>query len=549
MSDILSTISTRRTLQTQPADTRQAKNHAGGYSFTIDDETRLRRFLILGTEGGTYYQSAAELTQDNAKIILAWAQAQTVRLVDLVVEISVAGRAPRQNPGIFALAAAASLGDAEGRRYALSKLAEVCRTGTTLFLFAGYVEQFRGWGKTLRRAVGDWYLREPDQVAYQAVKYRQRNGWTHRDLLRLAHPKPHPDALSTRNLFDWITHPAGDYYETSEMPAIVRDFMDAQEATRVGDLMTVIARGNGLTWEMLPTEFLNEATVWEALLGWGLPLGALIRQLPRLTRLGLTKSIGGQIARRLTDGAALAKARIHPVNLLVAAKTYAAGQGKGGDWTPDRVIIDALDEAFYAAFGAVEPAGKRILLALDVSGSMSQSAGGLPISCHEAEAAISLVTMATEPTCDVVGFTAGGWTASGRHRRLGWGYSGYSNPGITELPISPRQRLDDVVHTINRQRFGATDCALPMLWAQAQRRVYDTIVIMTDNETWAGSVHPHQALTDYRRATGVDTRLVVAGFASTGFSIADPADPGSLDIVGLDSAVPQLISDFSRADV
>jgi 60 kDa SS-A/Ro ribonucleoprotein len=74
------------------------------------------------------------------------------------------------------------------RRAALNALPEVCRIGTHLFHFAGYVEQFRGWGRALRRAVGEWYERRSTKLAYQAVKYRQRDGWTHRDLLRLAHP-------------------------------------------------------------------------------------------------------------------------------------------------------------------------------------------------------------------------------------------------------------------------------------------------------------------------------------------------------------------------
>ena len=58
-----------------------------------------------------------------------------------------------------------------------------------VFRFATFVEGFRGWGRSLRRAVGAWYAaRSPDVLAYQAVKYRQREGVTHRDVLRLAHP-------------------------------------------------------------------------------------------------------------------------------------------------------------------------------------------------------------------------------------------------------------------------------------------------------------------------------------------------------------------------
>ena len=33
---------------------------------------------------------------------------------------------------------------------------------------------------------------------------------------------------------------------------------------------------------------------------------------------------------------------------------------------------------------------------------------------------------------------------------------------------------------------------------------------------------------------------------ATEFSIADPTDPGMLDVVGFDAAVPSLISEFAR---
>ena len=124
----------------------------------------------------------------------------------------------------------------------------------------------------------------------------------------------------------------------------------------------------------------------------------------------------------------------------------------------------------------------------------------------------------------------------------GWGYA----DGLTPLAISPRQRLDDAVKTVSDLPFGGTDCALPMLYAQAHEREIDTFVIYTDSETWAGDVHPAQALRDYRHASGIDARLVVVGMVSNGFSIADPNDPGMLDVVGFDTATPQLISDFAR---
>src|SRR5439155_19904406 len=150
---------------------------------------------------------------------------------------------------------------------------------------------------------------------------------------------------------------------------------------------------------------------------------------------------------------------------------------------------------------------------------------GVPgLTPRVASAALALVTAATEPQHEIVGFFT----------------------RLKPLAISPRQRLDDAVKTVSNLPFGGTDCALPMLYAKAERRQVATFVISTDSETWAGDIHPVQALRDYRHASGIEARLVVVGMVSNGFSIADPADPGMLDVVGFDTATPQLISDFAR---
>jgi 60 kDa SS-A/Ro ribonucleoprotein len=66
-----------------------------------------------------------------------------------------------------------------------------------------------------------------------------------------------------------------------------------------------------------------------------------------------------------------------------------------------------------------------------------------------------------------------------------------------------------------------------------------------DSETWAGDIHPAQALRRYRERTGIVARLTVVGMVANGFTIADPDDAGMLDVVGFDTAAPQLISDFA----
>ncbi|MDR1392838.1 MAG: hypothetical protein LBJ62_02550 [Bifidobacteriaceae bacterium] len=123
------------------------------------------------------------------------------------------------------------------------------------------------------------------------------------------------------------------------------------------------------------------------------------------------------------------------------------------------------------------------------------------------------------------------------------------NGAVSRLAISSRQRLDDVLTTLADLPFGGTDRALPMTWADRRKVPVDTFVVYTDNETWAGRVHPFQALKSYREKTGIGAKLVVVGMTATDFSIADPSDAGMLDVAGFDAAVPTVISDFARADM
>ncbi|AYF73512.1 TROVE domain-containing protein [Nocardia yunnanensis] len=473
--------------------------------------------------------TARELTQENAAVVIDFARKDTAGLVAEIVAVSTSGRAPKPNPALFALAAAASLGDVEGRRTALEALPLVARTGTHLFLFARYIEQFRGWGRCLRRGVARWYTEKSvADLAFQAVEYRQREGWTHRDLLRLSHPETEQD--ERRRLFDWICGRA----TSLDGLRLIEGFQRAQSAP-VAQLPELV-REYRLSWEMLPDEGLTDARVWEALLDNGLPQTALLRQLPRLTRLGLLSPLGARtvsVAAQLADRDRLRKARVHPVNVLVALRTYAAGRSACGEstWEPSRPIVDALDAAFYAAFEAVEPAGKRHLLALDVSGSMTAQISGLPLSAREASAALALVTASIESACEIVGFTSVG--------------GGRREAALTPLSIGPRQRLDDAIAAVSDLPFGGTDCALPMLYALDRKLDVDVFVVVTDNETWAGNVHPHQALARYRRQVNPAAKLVVIGMTATNFTIADPADAGTLDVVGFDSSVPTLLADFA----
>jgi 60 kDa SS-A/Ro ribonucleoprotein len=547
---LLEQATEKKTPQSQPIPGKKMeRNNAGGFVFKVDSWTQLERFLILGSPGGTYYVGERELTKENVDNVRACIETDGLRTVQMIRDISLAGRAPKNDPALYALALAASTKDQKTVDAALAALPAVARIGTHLFTFAAFVDTMRGWGPALRRAVGAWYLeKQPDKLAYQLVKYQQRNGWAHRDLLRLAHPKASASLGNpSSSLLRWAVKGA-----EPDKP-VASTLIDAFESAKKADEKTLIGliREHGLTREMIPTEHQKSPAVWGALLD-KMPIGAMIRTLGRMGSVGLLKPLSdasANVVSQLSNRESLRKARVHPIQVLSALLTYQQGHGQRGSltWTPVPQVVDALNDAFYAAFEFVPPTGKRFYLGVDVSGSMSSGLiSGVPgLTPRMGAAAMTMLAARTEPNYYAAGFSDGSRVKGAVRGQTMHSFAGsrYA-PSMEQLPISKAQRLDSVMKLMENVPMGGTDCSLPMLDALHNKLSVDCFIVYTDNETWAGSIHPKQALDQYRQKMGIDAKLVVCGMTATDFSIADPSDAGMIDIVGFDTSVPTLISGF-----
>src|SRR5213075_2788207 len=124
----------------------------------------------------TYYIAERDLVKQNHDAIVRCVKADGIRVVNRIVEISDAGRAPKNDPAIFALALVVTHGDAPAKAHAFANLAKVCRIGTHLFHFAEYANALRGWGRGLRHAVGRWYVeREAGNLAHPKAPSAQHD--------------------------------------------------------------------------------------------------------------------------------------------------------------------------------------------------------------------------------------------------------------------------------------------------------------------------------------------------------------------------------------
>lgn len=555
-------VAAATTPQTSPLPgSTQTRNDAGGYGWRVDHWKQFERFLVLGAEGGTYYATEQKTVKRSTKALDRCLAEDAARTIAMIVDISVAGRAVKNDPAIFALARAASSKDKATRRLALEAVGQVCRTGTHLHHFCQFLDAERGWGRGVRKAVSDWFARRtPEQVAYQVLKYPSRDGWSMRDILRSAHPKA--PTMAHEAIFRYVV---GGLASTGERqverrngdgskkivtyPSVTPALPEVIECVEhlkniVGEAATltkaqieIVVQAIGdhrLDREMLPTQALQSPEVWEALLQHMKPMAAL-RNLGVMTARGVLVPLN-ENTKRIVDlfsnRDVLAAARLHPLSILVGLKTYSQGRGmlaqrraNALSWSAVPQITAALDDAFYTAFEFVESTGKPHYLGVDVSGSMAGAQiAGLPLTAREVAAALAMVAARTEPNSVIYGFTG----------------------GMVDLKITNRDSLTDVLRKTGGLPFDRTDCAQPMLHALRANIPAEVFHIYTDNETWAGAIHPTEALKSFRQKTGIAAKVATIGMSSGGFSIADPEDVGMLDIVGCSTDVPAVLADFAR---
>lgn len=300
-------------------------------------------------------------------------------------------------------------------------------------------------------------------------------------------------------------------------------------------LACALIRSGRLVREHVPTTLFGSKEIWLTLLET-MPLEALLRNLGKLTQIGVAAEKHREIVVRLTNQTEVLKARIHPIKVLVASKVYTNGCGDSGSltWTPNAYIGVALTDLFRISYGAVTPTGKRIMLGIDVSGSMSTPVlGSKVLTCRDASIAMTLIYLETEKNVSAVAF---------------------SNI-LTDL-IAPSRfqlrrgmTLQQALAATNEMAFSSTDCVLPIQHAIKHKLEIDAFIMLTDCETYAPNEHPQNALIRYRELTGIQAKLIVLGMTGNCFTIVDPTDRNTLNLAGFDTSTPEIASMFMRGEI
>ena len=599
----------------------QIANNAGGYSFALPLEQEWMRYLIIGSksDNGSFYQCGGAIATTISRCIMAALLSPTTceHIIRDIVDVSVNARAPKQEMTMMSLAAAIVFApDNNCKAQALAAINQVCRIPTHLFMLVQYIRDLsqdkakpgKGFGKGVRRALMEYYTsRGGLELAVLVTKYKNREGWTHEDLISLLHINPaNMKDDGGRLVLEWImkkdkperkieanpakgimatTLPAkmerteflkrlmaiptpaprpetakvtegsregegegqgkGEDKKVFEDPlvATARFLKALVELSKTGEkkdavtAVTIMEQNKKIQREHLPTELLNTPQIWNTLLT-GMGMTALVRNLGKLSQVGVASSRSQEIIRMLGDPKSVKESRIHPLQVLVGMKTYSQGKGDIGSmtWPVNSYITTALSTTFRQAFGNITPTGKRFMIGLDVSGSMGMCmcAGAKNITPREGSVAMAMMTLHAEGAQNVhiYGFSNTFYNFNGK--------------------IRPEMTIQDAIKATDVP-FGSTDCALPMTEAL---KMYtrsgvgiDVFCVYTDSETYAPTVHPQVALEEYRRVTGIDAKLIVVGMVANQLTIADPKDKNTLNLAGFDTSTPELISMFVRGAI
>lgn len=523
----------KQTPQSQPIpgrETEMIQGRSGGYHFDAGMWTMLKRCLLIGTSQSTFYADKQELTGDFTDVLNRCITADPARVAQEIVYASD-GHAINNSAPIYALTLLSMGKSPDAKRAFIEIFPQVIRTGSHFYEWLSYSKALRGFGKVVRECGKSWLSNaDVKALAYQLLKYQQRQGFSHRDALRLFHVKP--ATTEHQALFNWVVKGWDHLPKQAPSEALQQIWWYEWLKRHPDQTKKAIAEGH-LTHEMVaPIGQMDEAA-WKLLM-FEMPIGALLRNLGSLTEIGVLRAHHNKqlnhVAAVLNSRDRLRKGRIHPIDVLKALKTYQSG-GKLGrskkTWEPVPRIIDILEKALEMSFETVPATGKTFLHAVDVSGSMSYySVSSVNLTCAEIATVMALVSAKAEKNYAIRGFST----------------------SFKDLGITAADSFQSAMKKTTDQNFGGTDASCAYKWAIKHKFYADVICFWTDCESWAGT-QPSQVLAEYRRKVNPNVKAIYVTLTPYQLSLVDPQDKNSWDLGGFDPSMPKIIQAIANGDL
>ena len=546
------------------------KSNQGGYVFTISELSALIRLLVIG-ESNSIYQNDKDMLETIIQVVLPFIlrdEKSGLTALSVCIKADSDRMVFRKKNLMLVLAILAKLGHTQKVRQATyGAVLDLVRTLDHMAMFVTFYELAgfgmkrpdgsdvgTGWGRGFKSCMNAWFnSKEPSRLLYLFSKYKNRNGWSFRDLLRLTKPKPFSD--DHNRAFSFACEKEVSVSPTSSFNEQIEAIKLANNCGNLKDLGDILDKyGYKVAREHFPNELWAIPGSWNRIF-LNMPGTACLRNVNKVDFSD--RSTGEvciqKIQNLLGSPDVISKARLNPVNLLVTAKTYSSGSGvkSKSTWEVNKRVAKILDDSVEKSMKSCNWIMERVHFALDVSGSMSATFGDTPVSCATMTAVIARLALLKDPTVPVYAF-------SDEYIDLKAGCkSGYSYSTGTKGYIRNAKDWNDLERRISGLNFGGTNPSLAILHAikEFNKNPYHhekikAFIVITDNDVGQHyNSKTHSALYEYRKLVKDETvMLIVIGLTANTFTIAPPDDPYCLDIAGFEPNLFDTLTTFINSN-
>jgi 60 kDa SS-A/Ro ribonucleoprotein len=439
------------------------RNEAGGVAYTLTPKHALAQVAATGCFGNTFY-ATAENQLDQLKTLIAQVD-DNVFLAKLAV---YARERAYMKDMPAALLVVLSKRDTQLLHRVFGRVVDNGRVLRTLFQMVRSGQFGRtSFSSSLQRALQRW-LNEASVGKLLSASIGSDPSL--RDVLRMACPTPTDNAR--RALFGWLTDkPVEKWAPATEadLPALVQSLIAYRKAESA-ELQALLLGDLSVRWDLL-ADAARGPLVWKAIARQMGPQ-ALRMNLNTLLRHevfgkhGTDVGLIEYVAARLADADDIRRSRQFPYQFLTAYLNTA-------DDVP-QPIKAALQQAAEIACGNTPELPGRVLIGLDVSGSMSSPVTGhrghgatTKMRCVDVAALFAAAILRRNPDSVVVPFDTSAYQAK----------------------VDPQDSILSLAQRLAKYGGGGTDCSLPLREANTrfEHRRFAGAVLVSDNESWVGT--------------------------------------------------------------
>jgi len=509
-----------------------AVNEAGGLAYAFEPKHALAQYVVTGTLNGTFYANAetqldmvlklaAKLPAEFLAKLAVFARQEAYMKDTPALLLAVLTTKDSQ---LFQAVAPRVIDNAK----MLRNFVQIMRSG---------VVGRKSLGTAPKRFVQQWLAGKSPEALFRANVGQDPSL---ADILKMVHPAP---TDSTRDaLYAYLI---GKPFEPTALPPLVHQY----EAFKTAMLHRADVLSQKSKTMAPPVEFPPVPDVPFQMLT-ALPLtGAQWKRIAetagwQMTRMNLNtfarhgvftdKKLTRRLAQRLADPAQIAKAKVFPYQLLTAY--LSTGPDVPG------IIREALQDAMEAATANVPAFERRVVVFVDVSGSMWSPVTGFrkgatsQATCVQVAALVASVILRQNRGARILPF----------------------HDKVVDLKLNPRDSVMTNAKRLSSCGSGGTNCSKPLAQLNREKARADLVIYVSDNESWIDSTgrsyRRHQATATLRewetfkqrnqrarlvcldlqpygttQAPERDDILNIGGFADQVFTVIDAFAKGQLE--------------------